>query len=75
MYFPMRAVAVAIIGIFFCDKKFFCGNVCLSHVGNLSVASPEALIQRCSLMKYGVSIGRYSFKTAVLKISSEKYQR
>ena len=34
----------------------------------LSVASSEALIQRCSLMKYGISIGRFSFETAVLNI-------
>ena len=33
----------------------------------LSVASSEALIQRCSLMKYG-TIGRFSFKIAVLNI-------
>ena len=32
----------------------------------LSVGSSEALIQRCSLMKYGTSIARFSFKIDVL---------
>ena len=34
----------------------------------LSVASSETLIWRFSLMKYGTSIGRFSFKIAVLNI-------
>ena len=34
----------------------------------MSVASSEAPIQRCSLMKYGASIGRYFFRSAVLNI-------
>ena len=52
----------------FCDKKFFSENVCLSHMGNLSVASSEALIQNCSLTKYGASLERFSFRIAVLNI-------
>ena len=34
----------------------------------LSVASSEALIRSCSLMKYGTSIESFSFKMAVLSI-------
>ena len=50
------------------DIKNLCENFCRSHVKSLSVASLEAPIQRCSLMKYGGSIGRYSFRPAVLNI-------
>ena len=55
----------------FVTKNFLCGNVYLSHVGNLSVASPEVLFQRCSLMKYRASIGTYSLRVAVLKSATE----
>ena len=60
----------------FCDKNFFSGNACLSHIVNVSVASLEALI-RSSSMKCGTSTGRYSFTIAVLNILGkflEKHQ-
>ena len=51
-----------------------CGNDFLSHVENMSVASSEALIQRCYLMKYGASIGNYSFRIAFLNIFGNSLQ-
>ena len=59
---------IDIKNLFVAKNFLLCENVCRSHVKNLSVASLEAPIQRCSLMKYGASIGRYSFRPAVLNI-------
>ena len=43
-------------------------KMCLSHAENLNIASLETLLQRCSSMKCGASIKRYSFRTALLNI-------
>ena len=59
---------IDIKNIFVTKDFLLCENVCRSHVKSVSVASLEAPIQRCSLMKYGGSIGRYSFRPAVLNI-------
>ena len=49
--------------ILFMAKNFFVG-MCFSKVRNLSVAPSEALIQRCSFIKYRASIGRYYFENS-----------
>ena len=41
----------------------------------LSVASSEVLIQRCLLMKYGTSIGGFSFKITVLNIFGKIFRK
>ena len=52
-------------------QKFFCGDICFSHVWNLSVTLSEALIQRCSSVKCRASIGTYYFRIAALIILGE----
>ena len=54
------------------------GRVYFHQIFLLSANSSEALIQRCSLMKYEISIGRFSFRIGVLNIfgkSLGKHQR
>ena len=70
--YPMSAVV-----IIFLWQKLLCGNVCFSNMGSLSAALSETL-QRCSSMKYGASVTRYSFRIALLNIfrkSLGKHQR
>ena len=69
---PVLAVVIKILlKKYFCDKNFLCGRtVYLSYEGNQSDASSasDALIQRCSFVKYGTSTKRHSFRIAALNI-------
>ena len=76
VFYKYRIITAATIVVPFCFQGQLRGGFTFTKFF-LSVTSLKALIQRCSSMKYGTSIG-FSFEIAVLNIFGkflEKHQR